>query len=40
MTLAVTNDTTADCPTAPPTSGDGFGLLYMRERAANARSRP
>ncbi|MEU6378784.1 histidine kinase [Streptomyces sp. NPDC046909] len=34
LTLTVTNDTTADRPTAPATTGGGFGLLGMRERAA------
>jgi signal transduction histidine kinase len=35
LTQAVTNDTTADRPAVPPTSGGGFGLLGMRERAAS-----
>jgi signal transduction histidine kinase len=34
LTLAVSNDTGADRPVAPTTSGGGFGLLGMRERAA------
>ncbi|MFJ2239052.1 sensor histidine kinase [Streptomyces sp. NPDC087859] len=36
LTLTVTNDTTPDRPVAPGTTGGGFGLLGMRERAAAA----
>ncbi|MFF4275259.1 sensor histidine kinase [Streptomyces sp. NPDC001536] len=36
LTLTVTNATPLDRPAAPATSGGGFGLLGMRERAAAA----